>query len=139
MSRRYPDRPWVGVGALIIHDARVLLVRRATEPLKGDWSLPGGVVEVGESLHAAVKREVMEETGLNIKVGELAAVIDWIDPDSDGKVEFHYILIDYLATIISGEPRPGGDVDALGWYTREQLETVQIQEFTLDVILRHLQ
>src|SRR3954469_21705036 len=102
MSRRYPDRPLVAVGALIVENAKILLVRRATEPLKGQWSLPGGLVEIGETLQAAVAREVKEETGLTVEVTQGAAVIDRIYPDPAGKVEYHYILIDYLCRADSG-------------------------------------
>ena len=139
MSRRYPDRPLVGVGALIMRDGKVLLVRRATEPLKGEWSLPGGLVEVGETLQAAVAREVKEETGLTVEVAQVAAVIDRIYPDPAGKVEYHYILIDYLCHGDSADARPGSDVDAVAWCTREQLEALQIQQFTREIIVRHLQ
>jgi mutator protein MutT len=139
VNRRYPDRPIVGVGALIVQHDRVLLVRRASEPLKGEWSLPGGVVETGETLVAALKRELLEETGLSIEVGEVIAVLDRIYPDAEGRPEYHYVLIDYLCRIQSGEPHPGSDVDRAEWFTRQQLESLQIQPFTRDLIMRHLQ
>jgi mutator protein MutT len=139
VNRRYPDRPIVGVGALIVQHDRVLLVRRASEPLKGEWSLPGGLVETGETLVAALKRELLEETGLSIEVGEVIAVLDRIYPDAEGRPEYHYVLIDYLCRIQSGEPHPGSDVDRAEWFTRQQLESLQIQPFTRDLIMRHLQ
>ena len=100
--RRYPDRPVVSVGAAIIDGDRVLLVQRAQEPLKGRWSLPGGVVESGEELRAAVAREVREETGLNVEVGPVVEVLDRISRDDAGRIEYHYVIIDYLCRASSG-------------------------------------
>src|SRR5947209_17965256 len=104
-SRQYPERPIIGVGAVIItgakDDARILLVRRASEPLKGKWSIPGGALETGETLIAAVKRETLEETGLRVDTLEVAGVIDRIIPDSTGRIQYHYVLVDYLCKLVS--------------------------------------
>jgi mutator protein MutT len=139
VNRRYPERPLVGVGALIIDSGTVLLARRGKEPLKGEWTLPGGLVETGETLVQAVKREVLEETELSIAVHEVAAVLDRIYPDASGRVEYHYILVDYLCSLASGEARAGSDIDEVKWFTREELSRIKLPEFTRELILRHLQ
>src|SRR5437899_12859334 len=102
LNRQYPEHPIVGVGAVIIENKKILMMRRATEPLKGEWSLPGGVVELGETLADAVKREVREETGFKIEVDEVTAVLDRIFPDHSGKTEYHYVLIEYFCRITGG-------------------------------------
>jgi len=140
MNRRYPERPFVSVGALVIDDGRVLLIRRGKEPLKGEWSVPGGAVEIGEPLAAAVKRELREETGLEAEVGEVIGVFDRIYPDTNGRTEYHYVLVDFLCRRISGEAQPAGDVDAAHWFTRAEIEALApIQAFLKALILRHLQ
>ncbi|PYQ86500.1 MAG: NUDIX hydrolase [Acidobacteria bacterium] len=100
--REYPDRPIVGVGAVIIEGNRVLLVRRANEPLKGEWSIPGGAVEIGETLEVAIAREVREETGLEIDVGPMVDVLDRIRFDPAGRLMFHYVLIDFVCRPTGG-------------------------------------
>jgi mutator protein MutT len=112
--RIYPDRPIVGVGAVILEDDRVLLVKRAHEPLRGQWSLPGGAVDLGEPLVAAVVREVREETGLDVEVGPLVDVIDRITPDGD-RVAYHFVVVDYLCRVIGGELACASDADAAEW------------------------
>ncbi|OPX19242.1 MAG: hypothetical protein BZ151_10310 [Desulfobacca sp. 4484_104] len=108
MKRHYPDQPIIGVGAIIFKDATVLLVRRGQEPAKGAWSLPGGAVEVGETLEAALVREVMEETALTVEVLGITAVLERIYRDGQGQVPYHYVLIDYLCRYLSGYPNfPG--------------------------------
>lgn len=139
MSRRYPDRPIIAVGALILRDQAVLLARRANEPFKGEWSLPGGAVEVGETLAAAVQREVREETGLEVDVLGIAGIFDRICRDEQAAVEFHYILVDFFCRPAGGMDRCGSDAEALGWFTRAQVENITIQPNTRELILRHLQ
>jgi ADP-ribose pyrophosphatase YjhB (NUDIX family) len=101
----------VGVGAVIVHDSKVVLIRRRYEPLAGQWSLPGGVVEVGETLESSVAREMEEETGLQVEVGPVIEVFDRITRDGDGRVRYHYVLVDYLCWPLAGELRAGSDVD----------------------------
>jgi mutator protein MutT len=105
-TRQYPDRPFVGVGAVIVSDGKVLLVKRGREPLAGQWSLPGGAVEVGETLEECLVRELREETGLDVEVGPVIEVFDRITRDDEGRVEYHFVLVDYLCWPIGGELRP---------------------------------
>jgi 8-oxo-dGTP diphosphatase len=147
-SRQYPERPIVGVGAIIIvaskvgdeNNARILLVRRASEPLKGKWSIPGGVLEMGETLIAAVTRETLEETGLTVEPLELAGVIDRIIPDSTGRIQYHYVLVDYLCKLI-GDPahlRASSDVDDARWVSASELDAYDIPDFTRELIEKTL-
>jgi mutator protein MutT len=111
--RQYPDRPIVGVGAAVLDEAgRVLLIRRRFEPLAGHWSLPGGMLEVGETLESGVAREVEEETGLQVAVGPVIEVFDRIMRDAEQRVQFHFVLVDYLCRPIGGTLTAGSDVDA---------------------------
>ena len=134
MSREYPERPLLGVGGVVIHNGRVLLVRRASEPLKGEWSIPGGLVELGEKLVDAVKREVLEETGLVIEPGEVLELFDSIWKDADGRYQYHYVLVDYLCRVISGELRAATDVSEVRWVAAEDLKFADLRPATLDVI-----
>src|SRR5215475_12276846 len=113
MAREYPDKPVVGIGGVVIENGRALLIRRGTEPLIGQWSIPGGTLELGESLQAGVARELLEETGLEVRVLDLIEVFDRIFPAdqtgsaSTSRPRYHYVIVDYLCEHISGEPRAG--------------------------------
>ena len=133
-SRAYPDRPIVGVGAVILRDNRVLLVRRGTEPLRGEWSLPGGMLEIGESLRQAAEREVLEETGLRVRAERVIEVFDSITPDAFGRTQFHYVLIDFLCLPIGGELRAGSDVADAVWARVDELELFNLRENALTAI-----
>lgn len=109
--RQYPERPIVGVGAVIIQEGRVVLVKRRYEPLAGRWSLPGGTLELGETLEAGLAREMQEETGLDVEVGPVIEVFDRILLDEAQRVRFHFVLVDYLCWPIAGDLRAGSDVD----------------------------
>jgi 8-oxo-dGTP diphosphatase len=113
--RRHPKRPIVGVGAVVFDEDRVLLVRRGREPLKGEWSLPGGAVEVGESLETAVAREVLEETALQVEVGPVIEVLDRIHHAADGRVEYHFVIVDYLCRVRGGLVKSGTDAADARW------------------------
>jgi mutator protein MutT len=135
-DRRYPKRPLVGVGAIIFQRDRILMAQRGKQPLAGWWSLPGGALETGESLHDAVCREVLEETGLEIRPVKLFEVFERIIRDPAGAPEYHYVLIDYLCRVTGGELRPGDDVCRVQWVRRPDLAALQITEGTLEVIER---
>jgi len=134
MKREYPDVPLVGVGAIIVDRDRVVLVKRGQAPLQGEWSIPGGVLEVGETLRQAAVREVLEETGLRVEVDELLGVYDRILRDSDERTRYHYVLIDFLCRRIDGEPLGAGDAAKARWFTRDELAGLSLAPDTEDVI-----
>jgi mutator protein MutT len=138
-ARQYPDRPFVGVGAVIVDEGSVVLVRRGSEPLKGEWSLPGGAVEVGETLEACVVREMREETGLDVEVGPVIEVFDRITHDAAGRVQYHYVLIDYLCWRVAGRLRPGSDVDEAVLASPDDLRRYSLTEKAASVIARALE
>ncbi len=119
IEREFPLAPVVGVGAIVVEDARVLLVRRGTEPLKDHWTLPGGVLEIGEALCAGVVREVLEETGLLVEVIELVELLDRIHRE-DGRIRYHYVIADYLCRVIGGSLRAASDAAAVRWVERSE-------------------
>jgi ADP-ribose pyrophosphatase YjhB (NUDIX family) len=133
-SREYPDRPIVGVGAVAIDQGRVLLVKRGTAPLKDEWSLPGGVVELGETLRAAAEREAREETGLIVQAGEVIEVLDRIIPGKNGAPQYHYVLVDFLCTVEGGELCAGGDAADVCWATESELDKYKLELPAVEVI-----
>ncbi len=132
--RRYPDRPIVAVGAVIVDGDRVLLVKRGNEPLKGEWSLPGGAVEIGESLGAALAREVREETCLDVEVGPVVEVLDRIRHDAAARPEYHYVIIDYLCRVRSGTAACGSDADEVRWVGADDLPDFRVAPSVTAVI-----
>jgi ADP-ribose pyrophosphatase YjhB (NUDIX family) len=133
-DRRYPKRPIVGVGALIFRRGRILMAQRGKEPLKGWWSLPGGALELGESLDAGIRREVREETGLEVLPLKVFEIFERIMRDAACEPEYHYVMIDYVCRVTGGTLQAGDDVCAVSWVTREALKELQITEGTLAVI-----
>jgi 8-oxo-dGTP diphosphatase len=119
MQREFPEAPLVGVGAVVVDRGRVLIVRRGQEPLKGHWSLPGGLLEVGEALTAGVVREVQEETGLIVAPVELVELLDRITRDGE-RIRYHYVIADYLCRVVGGELKAGSDADAARWIERPE-------------------
>ncbi len=136
MKRHYPEQPVVGVGAVVFRGDEVLLVRRGQEPARGSWSLPGGLVELGETLEAALRREVLEETGLAVTILGLSAVLDRIYHDADGLIPYHYVLIDYACEYEAGELSPGSDVTAAQFVPLAELEDLALPRYTARVIRR---
>jgi mutator protein MutT len=135
----YPDRPYVGVGAVIVHEGRVVLVKRRFEPLAGKWSIPGGAVEVGETLEACVAREMLEETGFVVEVGPVVEVLDRITHDDSSRVLYHFVLVDYLCWPIGGELRAGTDVAEAVLVDAGDLDHYQLTDKARAVIERALE
>ncbi len=134
MKREYPDSPLVGVGAIIIDDGRVLLVRRGHPPLADEWSIPGGVLELGETLHQAAIREAQEETCLTVETAELLGVYDRVLRDDDGRTLYHFVLIDFLCRRVAGEPQAADDADEVRWFTPAEVAELGLAEDTAQVI-----
>ena len=144
-NREYPERPLVGVGGVVIDGGRALLVRRGTEPLLGEWSIPGGLLECGETLIAGVKRELHEETGLTVRVGELIEALDRIFPDAAAipgadtggavaRPRYHYVILDYLCEKVAGDLRAGGDATEVVFAREEELHSYSLSPHTLRVL-----
>lgn len=143
LSREYPDRPVVGVGGVVIEKGRALLIRRGSEPLRGEWSIPGGTLELGESLEQGVARELLEETGLEVLVLELIEVFDRIFPGDDswtaekhGAPRFHFVIVDYLCERIRGEARAGSDVTDVAFASESELGQYHLTETATRVLRR---
>ena len=157
MKREYPESPLVGVGAVIVacrpdglgpnegnrnhrsqEDRRVLLIRRGTPPLLGEWSLPGGVLECGETLREAAVREARDETGLIIEPGEMLGVYERVIRDDDNRVRYHYVLIDFLCRLLRGDLQAGSDASAVRWFTRDELPALQLAHDANEVVRKGL-
>jgi len=134
MQREFPETPLVGIGAVIIEDSRVVLVKRAHPPLQAEWSIPGGVLEVGELVREAAIREAREETGLTVEPGELLGVYDRVLRDATNRVQYHYVLIDFLCRRVAGDLAAASDAAEVRWFSREELPALKLAEDTFDVI-----
>jgi 8-oxo-dGTP diphosphatase len=138
VSREYPDHPRVGVGAVVLHDRRVLLVRRGGQPSMGKWTLPGGLVELGETTAEAVRREIAEECDLDIRLGGVAGVVDRVVRDEAGRVRYHYVLVDYVAFSDTDRVRAGSDAAEARWVDVDEVARLDVTDGLLDMIRRAL-
>jgi len=139
MAREYPAHPVVGVGAVVVRGNRALIIKRRHEPRKGEWSLPGGIVELGESLVDAVCREVREETGLAVEAGPIVETFDRVHRDADGRVRYHFVIVDYLCTAPEGDAVAGSDAEAVAWVTADEIAHYGINPHAAGVLLRGLE
>ncbi|MBR83477.1 MAG: hypothetical protein CMF66_06115 [Magnetovibrio sp.] len=134
MDRRYPTRPIVGVGAVVMDSDMVLMIKRGKPPRQGSWSLPGGAQELGETIREAARREVREETGLQIEIFGLIDVVDSVRSDADDKIEYHYTLIDLAGYSVGGTLMAGGDAQDCRWFTRTEINAMDIWSETKRII-----
>lgn len=135
-GREYPERPLVGVGGVVISDGRALLIRRGGPPLEGQWSIPGGMLEVGETILEGVRRELLEETCVQVRVLDLIEVFERINLDPGGKARYHFVVLDYLCEAMGGEACAGSDVTDVAWATPEELTNYSLTETATRVILK---
>lgn len=139
MSREYPEHPIVGVAAVVLWDGQVLLVQRGREPAKGLWGLPGGMLELGETVAEGVRREVWEECGVEIEVGPLVGVFEPMQRDDAGRLRYHYVVLDYLARYVGGELQAADDADDARWVSPAELEGLPMLVETREMIKRVLE
>jgi ADP-ribose pyrophosphatase YjhB (NUDIX family) len=123
MKRLYPDQPVVGVGIVIVNDGKIVLIKRGNEPGKGKWSIPGGLVELGEHIDQSVIREAKEETCLTVASPKLLDVVDNVDIDGDGKIKYHYVIVDYLVKVVGGDIAAASDAEELRWVPFDEVES----------------
>ena len=133
-ANAYPEKPRVGVGAIVLHEGKILLVKRGVEPGRGLWAIPGGTLKMGETLQACAAREIHEETGVTIAVGECIYVFDLIERDEAGKIKFHFVVVDFAALYVAGEPKGADDADAARWFAPEELEEYPVSQNTLKAL-----
>jgi 8-oxo-dGTP diphosphatase len=137
--REYPDRPVVGVGGVVISKGRALLVRRGRAPFQGEWSIPGGMLELGETILEGVRRELREETGIDAEVIELIEVFERIALDGAGKTQYHYVVLDYFCEPISGEAQAGSDAAEVAWAAEAELTQYSLTPTAVRVIHKALE
>lgn len=133
----YPHHPRPAVGAIVFKDNKILLVKRGRPPAEGQWAIPGGNIKLGECLQNAAQREILEETGIVIKAGRPVYTFDAIIKDDEGKIQFHYVIVDLEAEFVSGEPLPGDDAEDVRWVTEEELAQLNVSPPTLKLLRHH--
>lgn len=138
-ERRYPNRPIVAVGAIVVSEGKVLLARRGKEPAYGLWSVPGGAVHLGEELQAAARREIREELGIEVELTDVIEVLERVTRDAEGQVLYHYVIVDYLARWIGGEPTPSAEALEVRWIAPEEFSQYEMTRGTADVLRRILE
>ncbi|RLI21545.1 hypothetical protein DRO54_03440 [Candidatus Bathyarchaeota archaeon] len=138
MKKEYPKHPMIGVGAIIIQNGKILIVRRGSEPGKGKWSVPGGLVELGETVEQTVVREVKEECGLDVEVDELIDVVDSMTFDENGKLKYHFVILDFFVKIKGGELRPGNDAKGALWVPLEEVEKYDLTKTFREFLKRNM-
>jgi 8-oxo-dGTP diphosphatase len=139
MKREYPEAPIAGVGVVVVKGDKILLVKRGKEPSQGRWGLPGGAIELGETVAQAAEREVDEECGIEIEIRDVIEVIDRVIPDDDGQIRYHYILIDLLAKYRRGDPIASSDAAEVRWVLEKELDQLELSQATSRVIRKGLQ
>jgi len=138
MAREYPEHPVVGVGAVVVRDGRALIVRRGHEPRKGEWSLPGGMLDLGESLADAARREVKEETGLDVELGPIIETFDRVHRDDQGRIRYHFVIVDFVCWSVSGDAVAGSDAEAVAWVTVDETGAYGVNAHAKAVIAKGL-
>jgi 8-oxo-dGTP diphosphatase len=139
MAREYPAQPVVGVGAVVVRGGRALIVKRRHEPRQGEWSLPGGLLHLGESLSDAARREVKEETGLDVYPEAIIETFDRVHRDPDGRIRFHFVIIDFVCESRDGDAVAGSDADAVAWATAGELDAYGVNAHAAAVIKKGLE
>jgi len=137
-QRQYPEQPLIGVGALIVASGRIVLIKRGHAPLLGEWSIPGGKLELGETVRQGTEREALEETGLRVRATELLGVFDRVVLDDAKRILYHYVLIDFLCQVVSGELQAAGDAADARWFTLEEVQALPLAFDTAEVVRRAL-
>jgi 8-oxo-dGTP diphosphatase len=138
MAREYPEHPVVGVGAVIVRDGRALIVKRAHEPRQGEWSLPGGLLELGESLQDAIRREIKEETTLDVEVGPIIETFDRVHHDDHGRIRYHFVIVDFVCWPKGGEATPASDADGVAWVSAGEIDDYRVNAHAKAVIEKGL-
>lgn len=133
-ANTYPAWPRVGAGAIVIHEGKILLVKRGVEPGKGLWAIPGGTLRLGETLRECAAREILEETGITVAVGECVYVFDLIERDEGGKIKFHFVVADFAALYVSGEPKGADDADEAGWFAPDDIDGFSVSQNTIKAL-----